>query len=40
MVLMLDDDNDDDYVGVGVFDIEGGVELPTGDDLSLSNRSR
>ena len=40
MMLILDDDDDDDddYVGVGIFGIGGGVELPTGDDLLLSDR--
>jgi len=41
-VLMLDDDNDNDdddyYIGVDVFGIGGGVELPTGGDSSLSDR--
>ena len=42
MKLMLDDDNDNDdnYVGVGLFDIGGGVELPTGSGLLLSDPGR
>jgi len=40
MALILDDNDDNYYVGIGVFGIEGGVELPTGGDLSLSDRGR
>jgi len=39
-VLMLDDDDNDDYVGVSIFCIGGGVELPAGGDLLLSGRGR
>jgi len=35
LMLMLDDDDDDDSVDVKVFDIGGGVELPTGGVCSL-----
>jgi len=38
MVLMLDDDNDDDYVEVRIFSIGDSVELPTGGNLPLSDR--
>jgi len=35
---MLNDDDDDDYVGVGVFIIGDSVERSTGGNLSLSKR--
>ena len=35
LVLMIDDDYDDDSMGVNVFGIGGGVELPTGGLCSL-----
>ena len=35
-MLILDDDDYDDYVGVNVFGIGGGVELPTGGVCSLT----
>ena len=37
MMLMLDDGDDDNYVVLGVFGIGGGVELPMGGYLSLSD---
>ena len=40
MALMFNDDDDDDYVCVGIFGIGDSVELPTGGVLSLSDRGR